>query len=135
MRNAATKVLAMVSIASLSTGCGQIHSDRAMPYITETHRLLIEHGLCSSERSCSEKELVFWGGEIWKIGPIKRGGVTIDVYKVSDATLAKKIIERCRTVQKKLPDLPVTVTVYANAHIDNLHPGKADVIAQEKIGS
>lgn len=110
-------------------GCdAQAYREDAMRYMAETERVLAEEGLCFDERDCGQKEMTFWSAGGWKIGPVAGGGVTINVYKVSDAAVAEKIIQRCQSLHSQIPSVPVTVTVYASSHIDNLHPGTPVVV-------
>ncbi len=99
----------------------------------QTQQVLIEEGQCSDDADCTRKEMALWSAGGWKIGPLTGGGVTINVYKISSAEIARKIVDRCRTLHSQIPSVPVSVTVYSNAHIDNLHPGMPNVVVQEKI--
>lgn len=105
-----------------------MYHDEAMRYVAEAQRVLDEEGLCIATRDCEQREMVFWSAGGWKFGPIAGGGVTINVYKVSDAAVADKIIQRCQSLHSQIPSVPVGVTIYANAHIDNLHPGTPVVV-------
>jgi hypothetical protein len=104
-----------------------------MRYMEQTQQVLIEEGQCSNDVDCTRKEMAFWTAGGWKIGSLTGGGVTINVYKVSSTEIAKKIVDRCRTLYSQMPSVPVSVTVYSNIHIDNLHPGMPSIVVHEKI--
>ena len=122
-------------VTCLLAGACSSHAyyNEAMRYMELTTQVLIEEGMCADKADCSRKEMSFWSAGGWNIGPLTGGGVSIEVYKVSSVETARKIIEHCRSLHSQIPDVPVSVTVYSNAHIDNLHPGTATVVMHEKI--
>jgi hypothetical protein len=131
---AASRVLATVSSAWIAGGCSShAYYNEAMLYMEQTQKLLIEEGLCRDVADCSRKEMALWSAGGWKIGSFTAGGVSIEVYKVSDAAIARKIVDRCKTLHSKTPSVPVAVTIYSNAHIDNLHPGTPNVVLSAEI--
>jgi hypothetical protein len=120
----------------LVSGCNShAYFNEGMQYMAETEKLLVEQRVCAGSADCSSKGIVFWEAGGWAIGPFKGGGVYITVYKISDLRIAEKIIEGCKTIHSRIPDVPVTVTIFSNAHIDNLHEGTSNVVAHAKISS
>lgn len=133
MRAGATHLGCLIACLAV-TGCSShAYYNEAMRYMEQTTQTLIEEGLCSDRADCSRKEMALWSAGGWKIGPFVGGGVGIQVYRVSDEGTAKKIVDRARSLHAQIPDVPVTVTIYSNAHIDNLHPGTPVVVLREKI--
>lgn len=98
-----------------------------------TRQVLIDEGLCSSKDDCSRKEMVFWTAGGWKIGPITGGGVSIYVYKVSSSETAMKIVACCKNLHDEIPSVPVTVTVYSNAHVDNFYQDTPKIVLHKQI--
>lgn len=127
-------LLLAVLFAPLIGGCdSHAYHEEAMRYMAETERVLDEEGLCFDKRDCGLKGMVFWSAGGWKIGPIVGGRVTINVHNVSDAAVAEKIIQRCQLLHSQIPSVPVTVTVFKNAHIDNLHPGTPVIVKKAQF--
>lgn len=128
------RVFAVLFSVWILGGCSShAYYNEAMRYMEQTKQALIEEGLCSNETDCTSKEMALWRAGGWKIGPLTGGGVEINVYKVSSAEIAKKIVDRCKTVHSQIPSVPVVVTVYSNAHIDNRHPGTPNVVLRVNI--
>ena len=132
--SATLRFLSLLVTACLFAGCSShAYYNEAMRYMEQTRQVLIEEGLCSNKDDCSRKEMALWSAGGWKVGPLTGGGVSIEVYKVSSTETAAKIVAGCKALHTEIPSVPVTVTVYSNAHRDNLHPGTHAVVRHERI--
>ncbi len=89
---------------------------------------LIHAGVCKDESSCSAQQTLLWSAGGWKAGPLRGGGVNLQVYHVADERVADALVEQCRLVHAKYPNVPLSIVIQSNAHIDNLHPGTQVVI-------
>lgn len=128
------RCFSLAVIACLLAGCSShAYYNEAMRFMERTRQVLIEEGLCLNKEYCSRKEMALWSAGGWKIGPLTGGGVSIEVYKASNSETAAKIVARCKALHSEIPSVPVTVTVYSNAHIDNLHPGTPKVVLHERF--
>jgi hypothetical protein len=105
----------------------------AQVYFKALRDELIRLGVCSSAQVCTQNKIIFWAAGGWKIGPFQGGGVSINVYRVSDPNIAEHLLERCRSIHKQDPSVPVSLAVYANPHIDNLNPGTPMVVLKKRI--
>jgi hypothetical protein len=94
---------------------------------------LIRLGACANPQACQTAQMVLWEGGGWKLGPFQGGGVSVEVYRVSDVAVANALVERCRKLHAQNPNVPVSIVVHANAHIDNLHPGTPVVVKQARL--
>lgn len=94
---------------------------------------LIRLDACANAQACQTKQMVLWEGGGWKLGSLQGGGVSIAVHRVSDVAVANALIERCRKLHAQNPNVPVSIVVFANAHIDNLHPGTPVVVRKERF--
>jgi len=118
----------------LLVGCNShAYYNEAQQYLAAVEAVLIEHGVCNDKTDCSQKQIAFFASGGWKIGPYKGGGVTITVHKVIDTAIARRVIESCRKLHTQIPEVPVSITVFSNPHIDNLHPGTPHVVLSEEI--
>jgi hypothetical protein len=126
-------LIGIFAAAALSACNSHAYYNEAMLYMEQTREVLIAEGLCFDKTDCSRKEMAFWSAGGWGIGPITGGGVTINVQKISDAAIAEKIVQRCKVLHSQIPSVPVTVTIFANAHIDNLHPGTPVVVKKARF--
>lgn len=89
---------------------------------------LIHAGVCKDESSCNAQQTLLWSAGGWKAGPLRGGGVNLQVYHVADERVADALVEQCRLVHAKYPNVPLSIVIQSNAHIDNLHPGTQVVI-------
>lgn len=132
--NATLCLFSLLALPCLLTGCNShAYYNEAMRYMELTRQVLIEEGLCSNNDDCSRKEMAMWSASGWKVGPLTGGGVSIEVYKVTSSEIAAKIVTQCKALHNEIPGVPVNVTVFSNAHLDNLHPGKPEVLRHERI--
>ena len=121
-------------LAPLMYGCSShMYYEEAKVYGSAVTEELIRLGACPSAQACTSKQMVFWEGGGWKIGPFSGGGVSINVYRISEPKTAAALLERCRKIHQQLPTVPVTIVVYANHHIDNLNPGTPKIVLKERI--
>lgn len=102
-------------------------------YANALYEELIRLGACSSKQTCRSNEMLFATGEGWKVGPFQGGGVSIEIYRVQDAAIAKVLIDRCGKTYAQSPRVPVSIVVYSNAHIDNLHPGTPSIVMKKRF--
>jgi hypothetical protein len=99
------------------TGCNsQAYNEEARIYVLEAQQVLKDEQWCSKRASCSANDLVKFEAGRWQLGPIKHGGVYINVYQVDDSSVSGKIIARVREKQKGMPGVSVHVKVYASKH-------------------
>lgn len=128
------RIILLAVITALICACNSHHYyDEAS--LDELVRVLDEEGICFDKTDCGRKGMFFWAAGGWKLGPITGGGVSINVHNVSDIVIAEKIVKRFKLLHSKFPEVPVTVTVFSNAHIDNLHPGTPNLVFEMHIDS
>lgn len=128
------KMLMIISVTTLFSGCGShMYYSEAKVYGDAIEAELIQQGVCRDKQECTLNQMVFWDGDVWAIGGFHSGGVNVAVYRISDITVAKSLVERCHQIYSHSPQVPVSIIIYSNAHIDNLHPGTPTVIKKAKF--
>lgn len=120
----------------LCAGCSShMHYAEAQLYAQAVTEELIRLEVCKDVASCQAKQMVLWEGGGWKIGPFQGGGVTLQIYRITDTRVADVLVERCRRIHSTLPNTPVSIVIQSNEHIDTPHPGTQVVIRQVRIES
>jgi hypothetical protein len=107
-------ILISIFLAILSGCSSHAYYNEAMRYMEVTKEVLIESGICKDPGDCTKKEAAFWTAGGWKVGPFAGGGVTITLYRVSNLQIAQKVIDKCKALHNKIPNVPVQITVYSN---------------------
>src|SRR5688572_31235366 len=112
-RAALLVVTSLVLLAGCSPGAyhkeAQIYIAEAQEVLSELH----ERRLCETQMICPMVKFRAGGG---KLGPVNFGGVSINVYDVRDSAIANKLISRFKQKHAELPDVPVSLHVYASKH-------------------
>jgi hypothetical protein len=122
-----TAMVTLLSVLMSSAGCSShTYYSEAQGYVKVLEQEMVRAGLPTQQKLFAEH-----GG--WEIGPFRGGGIHVYAYEVTDATLANRLVERVRETHSLYPAVPVTVTVYSNAHIDNLHPGSEVIVARAAV--
>lgn len=128
------KLLVVFAMAAFMSACGShMYYAEGKVYGDAVADELVRLGACSDRRACSSNQMVLWHGDGWKIGSFRTGGVNIEVYRVADSRVAEALVERCREIYVRSPAIPVSIVVYSNAHIDNLHPGTPVVVKKARF--
>ena len=105
----------------------------AKAYADAVTEELVRLGECANAQACQKAQMVLWEGGGWNLGPFRGGGVSIEVYRVSNAAIANALVERCNKLHSQKPNIPVSIVVHANAHIDNLHPGTPVIVKKARL--
>ena len=128
------KMLIAIVAATLISGCGSHrYYSEAKVYGDAIEAELIRQGICHDKPECSLNQMVFLDGDVWAIGGFHSGGVNVAVYRISNIAVAESLVERCHQIYSHSPRVPVSIVIYSNAHIDNLHPGISTVIKKAKF--
>ena len=131
-----TGITLIAALAISTAGCGShMHYDQARVYEEAVTHELMTLGACSTPNECQRNEMVLWDGDGWKAGPFQGGGVTINVYRVADRSVADAVIKRCRQIHARHPEVALWIVIQANAHIDNLHPGTRSIVKKAHFPS
>ena len=104
-------------ILAATSGCSSHAYDaEARLYADATTAIFIASGLCSTINDCAAKELVKWEAGGYSLGPIRGGGVQINVYQVTSAGIWARLTGEFRSVHSRLPKHTVTLTAYPGPH-------------------
>ncbi len=109
-------LLALLFSAATSACSSHAYKTEAESYAEATTRIFIASGLCSSTNDCAAKELVKWEAGGYSLGPIRGGGVHINVYRFPSAGIWDRLSAEFRTVHSRLPKHKVTLTAYTGPH-------------------
>ncbi len=130
----AAKGLVVFVVAATISGCNShMYYSEAKVNGDAVAEELVRLGACSNRQACTSNQMVLWEGGGWKIGPFRGGGVSIEVYRVVDVSVAEALVERCRQIHLQSPAVPVSIVVHSNAHISNLHPGAPVVLKKARF--
>lgn len=122
------------ALACTMSGCSSHRYAKEAEVVADAvTEVLIRLGQCASVQTCQRAKMVFWEGGGWQFGPWQGGGVRINVYRVSDVTVANALLARCRTFHELHPTVPLSIVVHATAHIDNVHPGTPVIVTQARF--
>jgi len=110
-----------------------MYYSEAKVYGDAVNEELVRLGACANQQACTSNQMLLWEGGGWKVGPFRGGGVSLQVYRVSDVAVANALIERCQSIHLKAPEVPVSIVIHSNAHIDNLHPGTPVIIKKARF--
>ena len=127
------RLLTALLVLALLAGCNShAYYDQAIAQADAVKDELARSSICATPGACSFAEVKFEAGG-WKIGPFRGGGVTINVYGVSDIALARRILARCKSLHAKNATAAVTVTIYSSTHAQRIESGRMNVVLKEKI--
>ncbi len=96
-----------------------MYYEEALQYVKVTKSVLIEAGLCSSDSDCSKKELVFWEAGGFVLGPIRTGGVHLNLYQQSSLQFVSKLEVELAKIHVRIGGPDVTLTAYRNKHSES----------------
>jgi hypothetical protein len=134
MKSGSVRPLILLAFTAMSSACSShMYHSEAKVYAEAVTDELIRLGVCTSKLSCSENQIVLWEGGGWSLGSSHAGGVTIEVYRVADASVAAALVDRCRELHSRDSEVPVSIVIHSNAHIDNLHPGKPVIVRRARF--
>jgi|APLak6261674355_1056100.scaffolds.fasta_scaffold07928_2 hypothetical protein len=128
------KLLVISVVAITVSACSShMYYSEAKVYGDAVNEELVRLGACANQQACTSNQMLLWEGGGWKVGPFRGGGVSLQVYRVSDVAVANALIERCQSIHLKAPEVPVSIVIHSNAHIDNLHPGTPVIIKKARF--
>ena len=125
-------VISVVAITASACSSHMYYSE-AKVYGDAVEEELVRFGACANQQACTSNQMLLWEGGGWKVGPFRGGGVSLEVYRVTDVAIAKALIDRCQKIHMQAPDVPVSIVIHSNAHIDNLHPGTPVIIKKARF--
>src|SRR4030065_398097 len=98
--------LPVILTAAFSTsGCSShMYYTEAKVVANAVTEELIRLGACANAQACQTAQMVLWEGGGWKLGPFQGGGVSVEVYRVSDVAVANALVERCRKLHAQNPN-------------------------------
>jgi len=109
-----------------------MYAAEARSYTAALKQELERLGVCQTQSSCPQ---VFWEAGGFELGPIKAGGVYLNVYRVADPAVAQALSERCKQLHAHAPQVSIELVVYSTPHPENSPSEKPVVIENVRFSS
>lgn len=106
-------------LATANAGCNShAYWSEAVQYHAVARDILIEKGICASERDCQMNGVLFAeGGEV-SLSFVSWGGAYINLYETQDPVLVEAIVVKFKELHSRLGKPNVTLTVYSSKHLE-----------------
>lgn len=102
----------VVALALSTAGCSShMYADQAVIYAEAISRELVALGVCADTDACSNRQMVFWEGGGWKVGPFQGGGASISVYNVAHIEVANALVKRCGEIHALHPGVAMSIVI------------------------
>jgi TctA family transporter len=111
-------LLAALAVLALGqTACSShAYDEHAQRYVEATQAVLIARGHCASAADCSQRELLKFSAGGFEVGPIRGGGVEVNLYAQTDAQVWPDVEREFKSLHAKHPKVPVSLRSYSGPH-------------------
>jgi hypothetical protein len=116
MRIAILHLVAAAFMLSASGCDSHLYYTEAAQYVKVSNSALIQAGLCSTEQDCKAKQLIFWEAGGIAIGPVRTGGVHINLYQQSSLEFVTGLELEFLKLRSRVGGPSVTLTAFSSRH-------------------
>lgn len=109
-------ILAGILAAAISGCNSHAYHAEATQLADAACKSLVMSGAASSEADCQFRDLVKYEAGGWSLGPVSWGGVTLNIYAVSDPTAIQAVEASIRQARARLGKVKVDLNVFSSKH-------------------
>jgi len=119
MKRLPTLLLSALFCLALSACSSHSYHAEAIQYLKVAEGVLVGHGVCSDERDCQARNLLFFeAGEV-SLGIFRWGGIHVNLYESNNLEAVEEVASKFKELHIRLREPAVTLTAYSSKHTES----------------